>query len=297
MNSKPIIVGLGETLWDCFPDRSCLGGAPLNFACSAAELAQNDEAVHLVSAVGKDQLGTDAIQKCEEHRLNTASVQVLPHPTGRVLVELDAAGVAEYRFEDNAAWDNIEWNDELRNLASRCDAVCFGSLGQRSAVSRNTIQSFVESTDESALRVFDINLRPPHVDETIIEQSLRLANVLKLNEDELPVLSKQFQIVGDDGSILRALAKRFALRAIALTKGSFGSALLIGEDLHVADGTAVEVVDTVGAGDAFTAAVVLGMLQDFSVEQINQNASKVAAYACTQPGATMTFPPEVRSRE
>ena len=185
MSQPPVIVGLGETLWDCFSDRRCLGGAPLNFACSAAELAQADTDVLLASSVGKDDLGSEAIVATRQHRVNTSAIQRSDRPTGRVLVELNDAGVPSYQFEEDAAWDRFRWNEKLLCLAKVSSAVCFGSLGQRSAKSRQTIQRFVASTSGNTLRVFDINLRPPFVNEAVIDESLRLANVLKLNEASL----------------------------------------------------------------------------------------------------------------
>lgn len=295
MKKNPIIVGLGETLWDVFPDRVCLGGAPLNFACSAAELAGTSASVSLVSAVGQDDLGRRAIDALQQHNVKTETVQANGHETGQVLVELDASGVASYRFADDGAWDDVEWNDQLRHLAANCDAVCFGTLGQRNEVSQKTIQAFVSTTSAGALRVLDVNLRSPFYNDTTIRESLALANVLKLNDEELPVLASLCGVTsgdvrGSDVEIMRQLAVEFRLQGVALTRGAAGAVLVWEDEVSDLPGIQMGVVDTVGAGDAFTAAMVLGLLAGKNIAEINRQANATAAYVCSQPGATMSFP-------
>lgn len=295
MNKVPLIVGLGETLWDVFPDGPRLGGAPLNFSCSAAELAKSDAQVFMVSSVGTDELGERAVNALVGHGVDTACLQTDDRQTGQVLVTLDSAGVASYRFADNCAWDHLLWDDRLQKLAASCDAVCFGTLGQRSDVSKSTIQRFVAETSETALRIFDVNLRAPFYNDEVISQSLGLANVLKLNDDELPMLAGLYDITGSCIEILQQLAQRFQLRCIALTRGAKGAVLMCGSAVSDVPGVEVKVVDTVGAGDAFTAAMTLGLLKAQDVEQINSNAIAVASYVCSQPGATMGFPGNLRA--
>ena len=294
MKSFPTIVGLGETLWDVFPDGPRLGGAPLNFSCSAAELAGKTADVKLVSAVGHDKLGQAAVAAVQSHHVDTANMQRNNRDTGQVLVELDAAGVASYRFADNAAWDHLEWSSDLQHLASACDAVCFGTLGQRSPVSLHTIQTFVAATPVSALLILDVNLRPPFFSDEVILQSMALANIVKLNEDELQHLARLCDLQGSEPEVMRQLADRYQLRCIALTKGANGAVLIQQKSISNLPGKTIEVADTVGAGDAFTAALTLGLLEGQDVDKINQHAINVAAYVCSRSGATMSFPEHMR---
>lgn len=294
MNSVPGIVGLGETLWDVFPDGPRLGGAPLNFSCSAAELAGETARVIMVSAVGSDELGQAAIAALKNHHVDTANIQTNDLATGQVLVELDAAGVASYRFAVNGAWDHLEWNGDLQHLASECDAVCFGSLGQRSAVSLSTIQRFVAATPITAMRILDVNLRTPFFSDEVILQSLALANIVKLNDDELPHLAQLCDFRGNEMEVMRQLASRYQLRCVALTKGAKGAVLIQDESVSDLPGATVDVADTVGAGDAFTAAMTLGLLEGKNINSINQHAINVAAFVCSRSGATMSFPEHLR---
>ena len=294
MKSIPTIVGLGETLWDVFPDGPRLGGAPLNFCCSAAELAGKTAHVTIVSAVGHDKPGQAAIDAVQSHRVDTAYLQRNTHDTGQVLVELNAAGVASYRFADNGAWDHLEWNANLQSLASACDAVCFGTLGQRSPASLKTIQTFVAATPSAAMRILDVNLRTPFFNDEVILQSLTLANILKLNDEELPYLAQLCDLHGNDIELLRQLADRYQLQCVALTKGSDGAVLIRSDSNSSCSGATIEVADTVGAGDAFTAAMTLGLLEGKDIHTINQRAINVAAYVCSKPGATMSFPEHLR---
>jgi len=290
MNNVPVVVGLGETLWDVFPDGPRLGGAPLNFACSTAELAKSDAKVFIVSAVGIDELGQRAVDALAEHGVDTTCMQTDERQTGQVLVNLDSAGVASYRFAENCAWDHLLWQSNLQELAKNCNAVCFGTLGQRSEISGSTIQKFVHETPENALRIFDVNLRSPFYSNEVIMQSLALANVLKLNDDELPMLARLCGIEGSPIDIMRELARKFQLRCIALTRGADGAILMRGDEVSDLHGIEVTVVDTVGAGDAFTAAMTHGLLKGRNIDQINRNAIAVASYVCSKPGATMSFP-------
>ncbi len=290
MSNVPVVVGLGETLWDVFPDGAHLGGAPLNFSCSVAELAQSHAQVLMVSAVGNDEMGRRAVASLAEHGVDTTCVQTDDRQTGQVLVELDSAGVASYRFAEDAAWDHLSWNSALQQLASDCDAICFGTLGQRSECSRTTIQKFVSATSDETLRILDVNLRAPFFSDEVIRESLVLANVLKLNDEELPLLAALSGISGNDVEIMRQLADQFQLRCVALTRGDQGAILVCGDVVSDLPGIEVEVVDTVGAGDAFTAAMTLGLLTGQGIDQVNQRAIATAAYVCSQPGATMSFP-------
>jgi fructokinase len=289
---RPAIVGLGELLWDLFPDGPRFGGAPVNFACHAAALGAD---VHVVTSVGNDDLGRQALDALSHHGVRTDSVAICDAaPTGTVQVAVDAAGKATFTFAPDVAWDHLHWSDGLARLAAICESVCFGTLAQRSAESRQTIRRFVGATPARALRVFDINLRPPFYSEEVIRESLDLANVLKLNNDELPILAAMFDMVGSDVEVLTRLARRFDLQLVALTRGPKGAILVRGAEVSEAPGLPVAVKDTVGAGDAFTAALVLGLLRNDPLEMINRRACAVAAYVCSQAGATPPLPEEMK---
>ena len=291
MMPRPTVVGIGEILWDVFPDGPRFGGAPANFACSVAELARDRIDVYTAGGIGADDLGRRAIEALHLHGVDTSCVAMVDRPTGQVLVELDAAGGASYAFAADAAWDNVAWSDELQQLAARADAVCFSTLGQRSEISRQTVQRFLRATPAKCLRVLDINLRPPFWNEAIVLQSLQLANVLKLNDAELSVLADVLGWRGADHELLQQLVDRFSLQMVALTRGSAG-ALLLSESGERSDlpGQPTVVVDTVGAGDSFAAALVVGLLSGLPLATINAWGNRVAAFVSSQPGATPHFP-------
>ncbi len=293
MNELTTFVGLGEILWDVFPDGARFGGAPANFACSVAGLGQENIRVEMASAVGRDGLGDRAIEVLMDKSVGTSFVQRCTHQTGQVLVQLDQEGHASYEFAADTAWDNLQWCDELAQLASATRVLCFGSLAQRSKTSRHAIQRFVSSTPANALRIFDVNLRPPYFDNSIILESLEIANVLKLNDEELPVLASICGLQGEAVDLMQQLADQFSLVSVALTRGSKGSILIRDGDVSQQPAVATSVVDTVGAGDAFTATFALGLLAGQSLDKINRNACNVAAYVCSQAGATPAIPREL----
>jgi len=294
MNKSYHIVGVGELLWDLFPDGPRFGGAPVNFACHAAALGAN---VHVVSGIGDDPLGGQARAALQSHGVSADGVAISEkYRTGTVEVAVDAAGKATFEFASNVAWDHLNWSPALERLAACCDAVCFGTLGQRSAESRQTVQQFVRATPSSALRIFDINLRPPFYSEEVIRQSLALANILKLNDDELPILASLCQVSGTDVEMLSQLSQKWNLKLVALTRGSQGAMLVRGSEISSYPGLKVAVKDTVGAGDAFTAALVFGLLRNDPLDLINRRACEVAAYVCSCSGATPTLPDEIRKQ-
>jgi fructokinase len=295
MSKRMRIVGLGEVLWDVFPDGPKFGGAPANFACSAGEMVAAKADIFMVSAIGKDELGAGARQSLAEHGVRIDYLIENERPTGRVDVTLDSAGIASYVFAENVAWDDLRWTPEHSLLAQETDIVCFGTLGQRSPESRKVIQQFVWATPRSALRVFDINLRSPYWTEEVILESLKLANVLKLNDAELPILAKILHLKGGNVELLKEINRLFSLKLSALTSGSSGSLLVAGSgetsDL-LAEPTTV--VDTVGAGDAFAAAMTIGMFNQLPLNTINHWASRVAAFVCSKPGAAPHLPDSVK---
>lgn len=284
------IVAIGEILWDMFPDGPRFGGAPANFACGAAGLGRDRVHVSLVSSVGNDELGERALQSLRERSVDTSWVTRQDKPTGTVLVELDEAGRASYRFADDTAWDHLEWSSDLEQLARRADAICFGTLGQRNDHSRATIRQFVAATSPTAMRIFDINLRKPHFESSVVLESLELANVLKLNDDELPVIAELCGLSGTQRERMRQIADRFDLNLVALTRGPDGAVLIRGDEISEHGGVDTRVVDTVGAGDSFTAALAIGLLENNDLNQINRAACNVAAFVCSQNGATPELP-------
>lgn len=291
MNTRPKIVSLGEVLWDLFPAGAILGGAPANFACHAGALGAD---AALVSRVGRDELGTQALVRLRDYDLNLSAISVdSTAATGTVEVKVATDGQPQYVIRTNAAWDSIAADDAAMRLASVADAVCFGTLAQREPGSRSAISRILAATRRDALRIFDINLRAPFYTPEVIQSSLESANVLKLNETELPVLAAQFGLVGSSDHQLEELARRFRLDVIALTLGAAGSRVLRGGVWTSEPGRKVKVKDAVGAGDSFTAALVLGLLRGWPTPKILAAATDIAAYVCTQPGATPELPPEL----
>lgn len=289
-----LVVAIGEVLWDVFPSGPRFGGAPANFACAMAGLAP-DFTVEMVSAVGDDDLGRDAIASLQQQGVGTRAVTQNKQVTGQVHVSLDDQGVASYEFAEDCAWDNLLWSERLNTLANQSDVVCFGTLGQRSDASKSTIQQFVRSSSSDCLRVFDINLRPPYYSEAVIRESLEIANVLKLNDDELPLLASLLNIEGNPRELLAQIAEIVGLDLIALTRGEKGAMIFKYGEISDSPGVPASVVDTVGAGDAFTAAMIVGLLEGHDIATINHKACEVAAFVCSQPGATPSMPPRFRS--
>jgi fructokinase len=287
------MVGIGEILWDFLPEGKKLGGAPANFAYHANGLGA--EGV-VVSCVGEDALGHEIVNSLARLGLTTEFIFIDSlHPTGTVQVELDENGVPTFTIHEDVAWDYLPATQELMELARRAEVVCFGSLAQRSEISQDTIRAFLEETRSGALRVFDINLRQSFYSPQVVEYSLSLANVFKLNEGELHAVSHLLELDGDVPVLLELLTEQYGLKLIALTRGDKGSLLFSEGQVSDHPGIPVHVVDTVGAGDAFTAALMLGMLRDFSLDKINDLSNRVASYVCTQAGATPEIPQELRN--
>ena len=286
------IVGIGEVLWDLLPDGPQLGGAPANFAYHAQVLGAN---ASVITRVGNDLSGGKVRHRFREMRLSVAGIQQDDAaPTGTVSVSLTSGGIPAYVIHENVAWDYITASRDALDCVRAANVVCFGSLAQRHVVSRQSIQRLLSSASATAWRVFDVNLRQKFYDQEVIEQSLKLSNVLKLNDHELPVIAGMFSIDGDIRQQIQSLASRFALQVVALTCGATGS--LLYRDGHWSQGaaTVVNVRDTVGAGDAFTAALCLGLLRGLELEEINSAANRIAAYVCGCAGAMPELPEELR---
>ena len=291
IDRRPTVIGLGEVLWDLLPNGTQLGGAPANFAYHAHALGA---VAYPISRVGKDAPGDELLQRLDALGLPTKCIQVDHEaPTGTVSVELMAGGQHRFTIHEDVAWDRIEAEERLLGLAASADAVCFGTLGQRCNASRAAIQAIASSVPPDRLRIFDINLRQQFYSREVIEQSLRIANVLKINDEELPVVAALLTVPGDTLDQLGALAHTYDLQLVALTQGSQGSVLYAGGHVSRVAGIPVAVSDTIGAGDAFTAAMTLGWLSGWDLDEINRRAGAVASFVCSQPGATPPLPPEL----
>lgn len=278
-----IVVGLGEVLWDMLPSGKLLGGAPANCAYHANALGA--EGI-VLSAVGNDPLGHEILDSLKVKGLNTDYVAVLDeYETGTVTVALNDEGQPSYTIHEGVAWDHVPMTQEYLALAQSCDAVCYGSLAQRSEGSRESIQSFLKATRPDCLRVFDINIRQDAMDQGLLETLLGLAKVLKLNDEELPYLATLFELEGEVGDQLGQLRERFNLDLIAYTRGAHGSILLnAAEVVDLPGGETIEVADTVGAGDAFTAALIMCILNGYDLKTIAEQAHARASLVCTKPG-------------
>ncbi|MGO9863196.1 MAG: carbohydrate kinase family protein [Terriglobales bacterium] len=290
------VVGLGETLWDVLLTGPQLGGAPANFAYHARALGAR---THVITRVGNDDYGREAIRRFRAMGLPETTVQVdEAAPTGIAKVVLSGDGLAHFTIQENVAWDRLAATPEALAAAREANAICFGTLAQRSESSRTAIHQLVAAAPKDALRVFDINLRQQFYSREVIDQSLRLANVLKLNDDELPVLVEMFSLTGSAEHQIDRLAQEFNLHLVALTRGEEGSLLYLQNESQWSDcqSRPVQVADTVGAGDSFTAALVLGLLRKMDLNEINTIADEVAGYVCSQPGATPTLPAEFAKR-
>jgi fructokinase len=284
---RPCIVGFGEFLWDVLPHATLPGGAPANFVWHAQQLGAHGA---LVSAIGNDQEGRDLAAWLEKMGLSADDVQVNCLPTGRVDVRVSSRGEPGYVIHEGSAWDSIVWVEPLKALARRADCVCFGSLAQRSRVSRETLQRFLHATRPECVRIFDVNLRHPMPAEGIIEQSMRLASVLKLNEEEWPFVAKRLGLSSSWEIGCRALLRDSTVSLVAMTRGAQGSVMLTNHQHFELPADPIEVNDTVGAGDAFSAALATGLLRGMPLREIQIVAMAVSAYVCTQEGATPRMP-------
>jgi fructokinase len=287
------ILAVGEVLWDLLPSGKHLGGAPANFTYQCRSLGAS---AWLVTRVGDDALGREVLERFRLLGLPIEPVQVdLEFPTGTVDVALAPDGQPRFTIREHVAWDRIEADEASLARAACADAVCFGSLSQRGEPSRSAIHELVSASRPGSLRVFDVNLRPPFIDRDVIADSLTLANALKLNDQELPELAAMFGLSVDVRDSMAELADRFGLSLVALTRGAHGGVLLADGVWSDHPGLPATVSDTIGAGDAFTAALVVGRLAGRPLEEINRHANAVAAFVCSQPGGTPTLPDALKS--
>ena len=287
-----VIVGIGEILWDMLPSGKVIGGAPANFAYHAQELGGSSI---VISCVGNDELGREIISSLEKKDMPTEFLYIdKSHPTGVVSARINKEGKPSYLIQEEVAWDYIPTSTLIRELAFKSAAVCFGTAAQRSQLSRMTIQTFVGLMEQDSIRVFDINLRQNFYSQDVIETSLSLANVLKLNVNELSVVKKLLRLNGDEKKILNELSRKYSLNLIALTRGREGSILFTEGKTSNHEGHKINVEDTVGAGDAFVAGLVTGMLRGYELDDLHNKANRVASYICSKRGATPSLTNEIR---
>ncbi|WP_040352812.1 carbohydrate kinase family protein [Blastopirellula marina] len=279
--SRPVI-GLGEILWDCFPDERRPGGAPANFAFHAQQLGLNGV---VLSRVGTDELGEEFVQYLSRHGLSDQYVQRdAEHATGQVRVEF-VDGDPQYTFVDDVAWDYLEFLPETAVLCAKASVLCFGTLAQRSRASQLMIYDCLRAAPSDAWKIYDINLRPPWFNKSTIESSLQLANALKLNEDEVVYLAENFGLPTELEPFAAEVQQFFGLKAVCITLGGDGCLVARGDEQSRQPGIPIKIADTVGAGDSFTAAIAHGLVQQKSVAEMARFANHVAALVASHAGA------------
>ncbi|MFA4086700.1 MAG: carbohydrate kinase [Paramuribaculum intestinale] len=292
MNDIDMVVGMGEALWDVLPEGKKIGGAPANFAYHVSQFGLPS---CVVSAVGADALGKEIVENFTSKGLNQLIAEV-PYPTGTVQVEIDQAGVPQYEIKENVAWDNIPWTKQLESLAARTKAVCFGSLAQRNVVSRNTINRFLDAMPGKgdSFVVFDVNLRQGFYNKEILCNSMKRCNLLKINDEDLVTVSRMFGYPGIDlQDKCWILLGKYNLKMLILTCGINGSYVFTPGNVSFYPTPMVEVADTVGAGDSFTAAFIASLLKGKSVVEAHSLAVHTSAYVCTKNGAMPILPPQL----
>ena len=284
-----IVVGLGEALWDILPEGKKIGGAPANFAYHVSQFGIDSCAV---SAIGDDALGDELLENFNKKEIKYM-IEKVPYPTGTVQVEIDQAGIPQYEIKENVAWDNIPWTEQLAELARNTKAVCFGSLAQRNVVSRETISRFLDEMpkNDDTLVVFDVNLRQGFYNKEILCNSMKRCNILKINDEELVSVSRMFGYPGIDlQDKCWILLGKYNLKMLILTCGINGSYVFTPGNVSFQPTPKVEVADTVGAGDSFTAAFIANILKGHTVEESHLKAVETSAFVCTQQGAMPVLP-------
>lgn len=293
--TNKMIVGMGEVLWDIFDNKKNLGGAPANFAYNISQFGLKSL---VISAVGNDLLGDEIIDVLNKKEVSHNLAKV-DRPTGTVHVHVDNKGIPSYEITERVAWDYIPLSPELKLLAKETQVVCFGSLAQRSEVSRNTINSFLDwmPSSPNSMKIFDINLRQKYYSAEVLNSSFNKCNVLKTNDEELEIIVRYFGYDHlDMKDACKELVRMFNFKALILTCGVAGSYIFTPSLVSFYDTPLVDVVDTVGAGDSFLSAFVAATLKGHGVVEAHRFAVDVSAYVCTQPGAMVTFPEELLKR-
>lgn len=287
------VTGIGEILWDLLPEGRRLGGAPTNFACHCKALGARSS---IISAIGDDAEGRGIMELLERREFQLDTISLSGLPTSTVSVQMDSDGQPDYTIHEEVAWDALEPTVAAKRAVESAHAVCFGSLAQRSARSRQAIVNLVRSSSAKALRIFDVNLRQRYYSSDLLRESCALANVLKLNEEELPVVSAVAGLdFGSERKKIEALALQFDIDVVALTRGNRGSLLFSAGDWSEVSGLTVEVRDTVGAGDSFLAGLTLGLLHSRPLDEVNRHANELARHVCSHAGATPSIPDFIRN--
>lgn len=288
-NTDKVVVGMGEALWDVLPEGKKIGGAPANFAYHVSQFGLESR---VVSAIGDDALGHEILENFAAKKLK-GIINTVPYPTGTVQVELDADKIPRYDIRENVAWDNIPFTPELDALARKTRALCFGSLAQRSVVSRETIARFMDAMpqDDDTFRIFDVNLRQGFYTQEILCDSMHRCNVLKINDEELVTVSRMFGCPDIDiENKCWILLAKYNLKMLILTCGVKGSYVFVPGEVSFVETPAVEVADTVGAGDSFTAAFIAAILYGKTIREAHRLAVEVSAFVCTRHGAMPQLP-------
>lgn len=284
---KKRVVGLGEVLWDVLPERTCLGGAPANFAYITTLMG--DQGI-VASRVGEDSQGIEALRRLEELGLDIDYVQTdRKQRTGLVNVRVDDKGQPQFEIAQPVAWDFLEWTPAWKELAEHADAVCFGTLAQRSEASRATIRKFLAGVAPGTLKAFDVNLRQSYYSPELLSESMKLADIVKLNDDELPKIMSLNKLPHKDAlSSAQRLIREYDLKLVCITRGGQGSLLVRDSDVSEHHGFKVHVADTVGSGDAFTAGLVHEYLHGAPLDLMNEVANLVGAWVASEIGAMPT---------
>ncbi len=274
------ILCVGEVLWDALPEGLFLGGAPFNVACHLRMLGKN---VTICSSVGRDVLGEQVIKRAKQKSLSTDFIQVnSDYQTGIVNVTLDAAKNASYEIVEPVAWDFIEPSNKLLDEISESDYLVFGTLAQRNVISQKTIEQL---RSFGKINIYDVNLRPPFNDINVIEKSLKSADIVKMNEDELKQIVSWFNLSEDFESSIIDLTNKFNCSTVCVTKGNKGSAIFRNNKLTQQEGFQVKVKDTIGAGDSFLSALIHGIIKEQTNEDILKFSNAVGAYVASKKGA------------
>ena len=280
MKKKRIVIGIGELLWDMLPSGKKAGGAPVNFAFHASQAGADGYAI---SALGNDQAGNELIQELDKHNIRYL-IERVSYPTGTVQVTLNN-GIPQYIIHENVAWDYIPLTDNMKQLASEADAICFGTLAQRNAVSRSTTLELLKLVKADAYKLCDINLRQHFYSKEIIEESLIYANSLKVNDEEIEVLKNIFSLKMENEAFCRRLISQFDLRLIILTAGSHYSSIYTSDKTSTISTPQVKVSDTVGAGDCFSGVFIASLLEGEKLKEAHAKAVNAAAHVCSHAGA------------
>lgn len=285
MKKPALMVGLGEVLWDLLPSGRLLGGAPANFAYIVSVLG--DEGV-VASRIGNDDLGREAFQAMRNLGLNTSYVQIDDlHETGSAAVSITPGGQPNFTIKNRVAWDFLQWTADWQQLAGGVDVVCFGSLAQRSPISAETIECFLQNTPKSAVLICDVNLRQCFFTRDVLRKSFQYAHIVKVNEQELPQVASLLKLgIGTEETLAKRLLNECRLRLVCVTRGDRGSLLVSEEKTVEHKGFNVKVADAVGAGDAFTACLAHHYFRGQSLEAISETANRFASWVATQRGAT-----------